>query len=236
VAVINRETKPCPKCTANIYKTEGCDDMYCTHCRTYFSWTSGRITRSNSNGHYLHLEQFARNVTVEDQDERTGCSGEGFSLNEDRIPLESVASMGFPKDLVGALYEDSNVVRLAKRIRYHHPTVHRETEEAYQKLQVSYLLGEIDYNHWSSRVYALHRKKQLSLLYSEILSLYLSTVDELQRKLYERRDPRAVRTELTNLIELCNASFDSIYEEYQQGARLHLRTVDDGPDVPVFTS
>ena len=37
------DTKPCPKCFSPIYKIEGCDQMWCTKCRTPFSWKRGTI-------------------------------------------------------------------------------------------------------------------------------------------------------------------------------------------------
>lgn len=36
------DVKPCPNCLIKIFKTKGCDDMYCTNCRTGFDWNSGK--------------------------------------------------------------------------------------------------------------------------------------------------------------------------------------------------
>lgn len=40
VAMIKRETKPCPKCGTSCQKMYGCDQVFCISCGTGFSWTT----------------------------------------------------------------------------------------------------------------------------------------------------------------------------------------------------
>jgi hypothetical protein len=43
IEIINTYCRSCPKCYVKIYKIEGCDQLFCTECKTTFSWATSRI-------------------------------------------------------------------------------------------------------------------------------------------------------------------------------------------------
>lgn len=59
--LINKDSKPCPKCGTMIYKIDGCAQMWCTDCHTAFDWRSGRIeTGRVHNPHYFEFKKRSR--------------------------------------------------------------------------------------------------------------------------------------------------------------------------------
>lgn len=54
VKLLERDTKPCPKCAALIHKIDGCNQMYCVECHTAFDWVTLRIEKGTiHNPHYF---------------------------------------------------------------------------------------------------------------------------------------------------------------------------------------
>ena len=51
--LIRSDSKNCPSCGVVIYRTQGCNQMWCTCCHTGFSWKTGKIETNIHNPHYF---------------------------------------------------------------------------------------------------------------------------------------------------------------------------------------
>lgn len=56
VDTVKKSTRNCPVCAKKIYKIDGCDDMWCTQCRTPFSWNTGTVIRGRF--HNPHFQRW----------------------------------------------------------------------------------------------------------------------------------------------------------------------------------
>lgn len=54
IKLLKRDSKPCPSCKAPIYKIDGCDQMFCTKCKTAFSWRTLNIQRGLIHNPHYH--------------------------------------------------------------------------------------------------------------------------------------------------------------------------------------
>jgi len=60
--LLKQTCKPCPKCATPIFKIDGCDQMWCTQCRTAFSWQTGKVqTGMVHNPHYYEWQRQMHN-------------------------------------------------------------------------------------------------------------------------------------------------------------------------------
>jgi len=63
--ILKKDSKPCPKCQSLIFKIAGCDQMWCTQCKTAFSWKTGNIETGHIHNPHFHTWRAAQNIQQE---------------------------------------------------------------------------------------------------------------------------------------------------------------------------
>ncbi len=56
---LHETTVKCPKCFVRIQKSEGCDHMYCTHCRSNFDWITGKLIKESEQTNDLYVNSLS---------------------------------------------------------------------------------------------------------------------------------------------------------------------------------
>lgn len=148
--LINKDTKPCPKCGTMIYKIDGCAQMWCTDCHTAFDWRTGNIeTGRVHNPHYFEFRKRSR------EHGDIPCGGrptyEELSNNEANENILDLSNklVIIDRDLIykyGGIYDDDNL-----------------------HLRISYLVNEITDEELKQE---LQRRDKYKSKIAEIRSIY----------------------------------------------------------------
>jgi hypothetical protein len=153
VKMIKSECKSCPKCKIPIYKSYGCDLMWCVQCHVNFSWNTGMIivTKHNHNPHYYEWQR-ATNGTVERApgDVQYECGTLPWISVIELIMIEKYET--FP-DL-------ENCHRLIGEMTTPmQPIV--QTDIIKEKLRIKYLINDITEQQWIHELTLLTRKNEM---------------------------------------------------------------------------
>lgn len=206
---IMNNSKPCPKCKTPIHKTMGCNHMFCTYCGTHFNWSTLTITSING---YHHLERINTRNNIINND----CV---LSLDDDRIPRDIIDEWELPFNLKWYLYEIPKTIRQIKKTTYNEEKISQNTVNRYDDLLINYFEGKINETQWKNQLFINYKTNQLNIMYSNIYTIYLQHIDDLQSETYNKllnneTDFRDICESCIELIKLCNESFYSIHNDY----------------------
>ncbi len=171
VAAIEESTKPCPECTAPVFRTEGCMQMWCTQCRTFFSWATGEaLEGEHHNPHYIEWRE--KQGTANNND--GPCRGEAITSAHARVlPLQrnwqshpdtakfaglSIALDFFARYSVGCV----------SRAHWSRRDETEKVRKALLGLRVQFILERIDESTWGEQICARTKASELCF---EVLAL-----------------------------------------------------------------
>lgn len=206
---ILQNTKPCPKCAVRIHKIEGCDQMWCTQCRTGFSWRTGKV-ESEDRIHNPHYFEWAarNNNTVENNNCRpvrmhllTHC-GVLFGASEDyRFFTEHF--------------------RLNSHVRFIEIEQHfgpRNMDRDHLDLRLRFLKKEITEKHLGTVLYKRHKEVLVNIRRVQVLQFFVDASNDIFHRLMHRCTSTAqavpLKNELNALVEYTNECFKSLKKIY----------------------
>jgi chemotaxis protein histidine kinase CheA len=158
-ALVKVNTKPCPKCASLIFKIEGCDQMFCTQCKTPFSWKTGVIITHSKihNPHYFDWVKVG-NHQINDCGPRHGIKW----LKAEDGPIRD--------DINGLWSHICDIVRMINSIRDETMRTYRmDYVQDNVDLRVRYLLHEIDEAEWRR---SLHRREKAANKKREFYAIF----------------------------------------------------------------
>lgn len=207
--LLAKDSKTCPNCGEMIFKTEGCDQMYCTQCHTAFSWRTGRIeTGTVHNPHYFEWLQ-RRNQ-------------QDTQIHQDIIPR---CGREIDHYFIRQLYRSNNFVYSPRILGLCRQLVHLreivlpqyETNRFNdnQDLRVSFLRNQITEEYFRITLQKREKARAKKQDMYRLFAMMVQCVTEIiYRYAEEKNDASGYLDEIQNLLEYVNTCLDNISKNY----------------------
>lgn len=171
--MIRKESKPCPKCGMRISKINGCDQMWCTECKTAFDWKTGQIeTRNIHNPHYFqYMRESGEQIPRAPQEPR--CR-ERYIRDDALVKITRnihVYKANKQHDNINKANQITEYIRYANHIK--EVTVPAHEDRIRDKSnnidnEYLYILGEISKETLGSRLMLCHKAVQKDQVFLDI--------------------------------------------------------------------
>ena len=183
--VIKESSKPCPKCYVPIFKSSGCNQMFCTICHVVFDWETLKIDNGSvHNAHYfewmtsqnekvLNLEDVAcgdiediyRNIIVKLNNKLNNCNNNLLDINK----LIRFIKLVFNSNRIF----NGEIIDLIRNSCL---------KNNFEKYRIEYLDNKITEESWKSKIAkdTINNEKYNSLIH--VLEMYITVTSDLIRQ------------------------------------------------------
>ena len=223
---IQQDSKPCPKCAVLIFKTLGCDHMFCTHCRTHWHWETGKILKESSNGHYNSSPVFgnADHVPQMPQSTQEDCTD---SLRSNLyVPNVTSTNPEWHEALQRAFTIERKQIVFALNSVFNATKLQRKHEEGLLQVRLKFLRKEIDVQTAKRKVHAMEMTHEKQWAVHRLLYLNLEQSLKLYGIWHKRnwQKPEEIRDKFNGLQKFCNAQAQELGSGVPQFLPLSLES------------
>ena len=217
--LLSKDTKNCPGCQEGITKIDGCDQMWCTSCRTAFSWTTGAIEKKIHNPHYY--EYMRQNGGLARDPNDIVCGNE---VDHNTAALINSEMMNrHPKTYETLTYRD--MVISSVRGTLHISEVERPKYEIRvvdnTELRVAYMTNLITEEQFKTTLQRDVKKNNKKREIFQVLDLYVRSMADILFRYYEmlkKAEPdqcdHEILDEIKTLVVYVNECFKRIGNNY----------------------
>jgi hypothetical protein len=205
VKALKKEAKPCPNCAAMISKIDGCDQMWCTQCKTAFSWRTGEKQTQVHNPHYY--DWMRRNgQTIPRADIPAGPVHQGDCLTPEQV-VDNVYHYYYRNPNIADWCRKIRHFRAVRRMYDAQLSTEKETEQR-RKLRVKRLVNEITDDDWKIALQRIEKLRKRTTRVLQIIDLFLQAgTDILRGALPTEADRDGIHLQMTELQTYCEDQF-----------------------------
>ena len=213
VALLQNDTRPCPKCRTGIFKIDGCDQMWCTQCHTAFNWRTGRIENVVHNPHYF--EWLRRN-------------GNEVPRNPGDVPCRNELTHNDFRDIQGILTRRhkehpltipclnflQRSIQNAIHLRWVIQERYRQVDyaERNQSLRVSYMRNHITQEQFKISLQRNEKKNEKAREIRNVLDILFSTVTDIIYRFRAHLNAAQINSWEANILEELDVIVDYVNE------------------------
>ena len=212
VQLLARETKPCPNCLTNIYKIDGCDQMWCTVCQTPFSWMTGKKEEGRvHNPHYYEWLRRTRGSVPREPTDDPCREGQLRGLYWDAIAFDDVLEVRRnDADRLLTVFHQL----ISEEIHYN-LVPQPQNEETLSRMGIAYLAGTISKEEWARRVYLEKRaQKRIQAVYEIRRAFAAAATDLMNGFLTKATAFVPTMKAIADLIIYMQDALDRTYDRY----------------------
>lgn len=227
VKLIGKETKPCPKCAAAIFKVSGCSQIWCTECHTTFDWNTGReeITTNIHNPHYYEWMRRNNNGVVPrnpldiPHNQQNPCG-------DNRLPriynitnfYATNPNLNKISSLLRCLVHIQHV-----EIRTMRNDLRADPEVNNRDLRVKYLMHDIEEESWKKQLQQREKAKELINAKCQVYEMIVQVGGEHLKQLAHTKqcDDQVdlIMTNLSDIIDYYNEAMKNVLDRFNSKAK-----------------
>jgi hypothetical protein len=210
---LNKTTKPCPKCQIRIFKTDGCDQMFCISCHTAFSWKTGEIELGII--HNPHYFQALREGNINDprhRQEHGGCGPIPVYQN-----IYAIYNTSVYRKLLDIYYQ---------QFRHHRQVSLFELTRREDRVsdRLRYLISEMDEKIFKQRLFVHYQHSLRRREEYQILDSFVTIGEELFRLLKKDNIEETV-SQLNKLREITHNAFILLDQKYDHAGYIRSKDI-----------